>query len=74
MTFQENRVEIILTVKTGQLTRQNVFQCDLIFVTSNYFIFKDNTASFNLKFCLNECLKPRHRLVITNSFCCSNLK
>ena len=48
MTFQENRVENILTVKIGQLTRQNFFQCDIIFVTSNYFIFKDNTASFTL--------------------------
>ena len=35
--------------KIGQLTRQHVFQCDLIFVTSNYFILKDNTASFILK-------------------------
>ena len=45
MTFQESRDDNILTVKIGQLTRQNVFQCDLIFVTSNYFILKDNTAS-----------------------------
>ena len=74
VTFQENRVGNILTLKTGQLTRQNVFQCDLIFVTSNYFILKDNTASLSLKFCLNGRLKPRHTLVITNSFCCSNLK
>ena len=48
MTFQENRVENILTVKIGQLTRQNFFQCDLTFVTSNCFILKDNTASFTL--------------------------
>ena len=48
MTFQENRVANILTVKIGQLTRQNFFQCDLIFVTSNCFILKDNTASFTL--------------------------
>ena len=48
MTFQENRVEIILTVKIGQLIRQNFFQYDLIFVTSNCFILKDNTASFTL--------------------------
>ena len=48
MTFQENRVENILTVKIRQLTRQNFFQYDLIFVTSNYFILKDNTASFTL--------------------------
>ena len=48
MIFQENRVEDILTVKIGQLTRQKIFQCDLIFVTSNYFINKDNTASFTL--------------------------
>ena len=47
MTFQENRVENILTLKIGQLTRQNVFQCDLIFVTIAI-IF-----SFNLNwFCL----------------------
>ena len=48
MTFQENRVGNILTVKIGQLTRQNFFQCDIIFVTSNYHIFKNNTASFTL--------------------------
>ena len=48
VTFQVNRVENILTVKIGQLTRQNVFPCDLIFVTSNCFILKDNTASFTL--------------------------
>ena len=49
MTFQENRVENILNVKIDQLTRQNVFLCDLIFVTSNYFILKDNTASLQFK-------------------------
>ena len=50
MTFQENRVENILTVKIDQLTCQNFFQYDLIFVTSNCFILKlkDNTASFTL--------------------------
>ena len=64
MPFQENRFENILTVKIGQLTRQNIFLCDLIFVTSNYFILKDNTVSFNLKFCLNGRLKPRHSLAI----------
>ena len=47
MTFQENRVEHILTVKIGQLTRQNFFQCHLIFVNSNCF-FSKNTASFTL--------------------------
>ena len=48
MKFKENRVENILTVKIGQLTRQNFFQCDLIFVTNNCFILKDYTASFTL--------------------------
>ena len=43
MTFQENWFENILTVKIGQLTRQNFFQCDLIFVTSNYFILEYNS-------------------------------